>query len=85
MQLEISDQSMGQIKKLMDDTGTKTIEEFFNNALTVFDWAVKEVQAGHRIRSAPAADSAAENGLVRRENFLAVPIFAPLKKNTPAG
>jgi hypothetical protein len=49
VQLELTDETVRNVKALMEDTGTETYKELFNNALTILDWAVQEVREGNII------------------------------------
>jgi hypothetical protein len=52
IQLELSDNSVAQIKALMQAAGIKTYSDLFSNALAVLNWAVKETRKGRKIVSA---------------------------------
>lgn len=77
---EFSEESMRQIEGLMKTTGIKTVPEFLNNDLTIFEWSVKQVQAGREIKSIPASDAAVENGAFRRDRKMPLPFFEHLKR-----
>jgi hypothetical protein len=51
IQIEMSDEEIARIDKLMVLTGTRTRKEYFNNALTLMEWGIKEKQLGHGIAS----------------------------------
>ena len=52
IQLELSENSVAQIKGLMKATGIKTYSELFSNSLAILNWAVKETRKGRKIVSA---------------------------------
>ena len=51
IQLEMNDDRVREIEKLMDDRGIKTKKDLFNNALSLFEWALGEIKAGKIIAS----------------------------------
>jgi|ERR1043166_2981660 hypothetical protein len=52
IQLELSENSVVQIKELMKEASIKTYSDVFSNALTLWIWAIKETRKGHIIVSA---------------------------------
>ncbi|HEY2234223.1 MAG TPA: hypothetical protein VGK01_12195 [Candidatus Angelobacter sp.] len=52
IQLELSDNSVVQVKDLMKEASIKTYSDVFSNALTLLIWAIKETRKGHTIVSA---------------------------------
>jgi hypothetical protein len=52
IQLELSENSVAQIKDLMKTAGIKTYSELFSNSLAILNWAVKESRKGRKIVSA---------------------------------
>jgi hypothetical protein len=50
-QIDVSEQKLGTIEELIRLCGLSTKKELFNNALTLFQWAVSEKSAGHTIAS----------------------------------
>jgi len=51
MELALDDDGMHLIEELKVLTGLKTNKEFFNNAVTLFDWAVLQVMLGRTLVS----------------------------------
>lgn len=51
IQLEFDEQSMRLLERLKQETGLNTHKELFNNALTLFDWAVRQRQQDRIIAS----------------------------------
>ena len=49
LQLELPQERVDELKGLMDETRAESYKELFNNALSVFDWAVGEVKKGNSI------------------------------------
>ena len=49
IQLDLPDDQVAQLDELMAETKLRTRKELFNNALTLFGWAVKEKRAGRVI------------------------------------
>jgi hypothetical protein len=47
--LEISEDRLEQLNKVMQDCGMQTRKELFDHALTLFEWAVEHVKAGAAI------------------------------------
>lgn len=56
VQLELSEERLGQLKNIMDLCEIKTQKDLFNNALALFEWAVKQRQRGRMIASVDEAD-----------------------------
>ena len=52
IQLELSENSVVQIKELMKEASIKTYRDVFSNALKILIWATKETSRGHTIVSA---------------------------------
>lgn len=51
IQLEISENKRIQIKTLMEKTDFKTYSELFNNAVTLLQWSVQQLEEGRSILS----------------------------------
>jgi hypothetical protein len=51
IQLELSESQIRDLKSLMKETEVDTYKELFNNALTLFQWAVDEIKSGNEIAS----------------------------------
>jgi len=49
MNFEFSEQRVGDLKKLLNETGTVTMKDLVNNAFTILEWAVDETKAGNEI------------------------------------
>jgi metal-responsive CopG/Arc/MetJ family transcriptional regulator len=49
IQLDLPDEQVAELDKRMAETKLRTRKDFFNNALTLFDWAIKEKKAGRLI------------------------------------
>jgi hypothetical protein len=70
IQYEVSDKQLEAIKALVEITGVKTRTELLNNALALFEWAVKEKKSGRTIASLDETDN------VKRE--LVIPALSSL-------
>jgi len=46
VQFDFSEERIDELKALMAETGSDTYKGLINNALSVFEWAVKEVKSG---------------------------------------
>jgi len=46
IQLELPEEQVQELKKLMAEAGLETYKDVFNNALTVFEWLLNEVKSG---------------------------------------
>ena len=74
LQLELPEARVAQLDALMEATDIATRKELFNNALSLFEWAVREARSGNTIASVnekegkyreihmPALDTAAALG-----------------------
>jgi hypothetical protein len=51
LQIDIAEQKLKTIESLMHECGFATKKDLFNNALTLFQWAVGEKRRGHTIAS----------------------------------
>jgi len=49
LQFEFYEDRINDLKRLKEETGSETLKELFNNALTMFEWAVEEVKNGNEI------------------------------------
>lgn len=51
IQLDVDRQYVQLLNRLEEETGSRSHRELFNNALTLFDWAVKQRVEGRKIAS----------------------------------
>lgn len=51
VQIDLGKQRVEAIERLMRECGLSTKKDLFNNALTLFQWAVEEKKQGHTIAS----------------------------------
>jgi len=51
IQYELSKEENADIEELMKETKIKTKRDFINNAITLFEWAIKERRKGYVIGS----------------------------------
>ncbi|MGO9261052.1 MAG: hypothetical protein ACLQU1_32800 [Bryobacteraceae bacterium] len=51
IQLDLPAEQVAELDRLMEETGIRTRKDLFNNALTLFEWAVKAKRAGNTIAS----------------------------------
>ena len=51
IQLELPEERVQELERLMGETGIQTKKDLLNDALTLFQWAVRERQAGRMIAS----------------------------------
>ncbi len=56
IQFELSEEQTAALEALMKEVNIRTKKDFFNNALTFFEWAIKEKRAGRRIASVDEHD-----------------------------
>jgi hypothetical protein len=49
IQLDLPDEQVAELDQRMAETKLRTRKDFFNNALTLFDWAIKQKKAGRVI------------------------------------
>lgn len=49
LNFELSEERMNDLKSLAAKTELATMKDLVNNALTIFEWAVSEVEAGNEI------------------------------------
>lgn len=51
VQLDIPDNKFNELKALIEECGFATNKEFFDNAITLFKWVVKQARKGNVIAS----------------------------------
>lgn len=51
IQLDLPESKVNELKALMEETGTESYKDFFNTALTLTKWAIREVESGRVIAS----------------------------------
>jgi metal-responsive CopG/Arc/MetJ family transcriptional regulator len=51
IQLELPEERLHELERLMEQTGTTTKKDLLNDALTLYEWAVQERMAGRTIAS----------------------------------
>lgn len=51
LQLDLPESKVTELKALMQETGAQSYRDFFNNALTLTKWAIREVEDGRIIAS----------------------------------
>ena len=51
IQIDLDEKRVKELEELMDVCGLSTKKELFNNALTLFEWAVESVRQGRTIAS----------------------------------
>jgi hypothetical protein len=80
IQLELPEEQVQELKKLMAEAGIETYKDLFNNALTVFEWLLNEVSNGkviaavdeqnekYRVLEMPALERAAKAARTKKAN-----------------
>ena len=76
LNFEFSEQRVGDLKKLVEETGTDSMKDLVNNAFTILEWAVDETKAGNEI--------AAVNGREEVYRVLIAPILQRVAKASKA-
>lgn len=56
VQLDLAAEEVRRMNWIMEACGLDTRKDLFNNAMTLFEWAVDEVVAGRRIASISSDD-----------------------------
>jgi metal-responsive CopG/Arc/MetJ family transcriptional regulator len=64
IQLDLPEDQVAQLDELMKETNIVTRKELFNNALTLFQWAVKAKRAGRMVVSVDEASGNAKELLM---------------------
>lgn len=49
LNFEFSEDRINDLKDLQAETSSDSMKELFNNALTMLEWAIKEVKSGNEI------------------------------------
>ena len=78
IQLDLPDDQVAELDKLMEETRLSTRKDLFNNALTLFMWAVKARRAGRIIASVDERQNIRELVMPSIENI------TPEKKLQPS-
>ncbi len=73
IQLDLPEEQVKDLDELMRETKLGTRKELFNNALTLFQWAVKSKRAGRAIAS------------LDEENKIAKELVMPALENVSTG
>ena len=76
IQLELPEEQLAEVEKLMDALNLRTKKDLFNNALTLLEWAVNERKAGRAIASVDDA-----KGRLRE---IVMPALAAVKPENPS-
>jgi len=64
IQLDLPEEQVRELDELMRETKLSSRKELFNNALTLFQWAVKAKRAGRTIASVDEQDRSAKELLM---------------------
>ena len=51
LQIELADERLKQYEQLMEKCGIRTKKDLINNALTLLEWAVRELEKGNIVVS----------------------------------
>lgn len=78
IQLDLPDDQVAELDRLMEETRLSTRKDLFNNALTLFMWAVKAKRAGRIIASVDEGQNIRELVMPSIENI------TPEKKLQPS-
>jgi metal-responsive CopG/Arc/MetJ family transcriptional regulator len=78
IQLDLPDDQVAELDRLMEETRLSTRKDLFNNALTLFMWAVKAKRAGRIIASVDEGQNIRELVMPSIENI------TPEKKRQPS-
>ncbi len=49
LNFELPEERINDLKQLQIETGSESMKELFNNALTMLEWSVKEIKNGNEI------------------------------------
>jgi metal-responsive CopG/Arc/MetJ family transcriptional regulator len=71
IQLDLPDEQVAELDRLMEETRLTTRKDLFNNALTLFLWAVKAKKAGRIIASVDESQHIRELVMPSIENIVA--------------
>jgi len=69
IQLDLPEDQVAELDKLMEETRLTTRKDLFNNALTLFSWAVKAKKAGRVIASVDGNQRIRELVMLSIENI----------------
>lgn len=79
LQFEMPQDKLIELDRLVAETGASTRKEYVNSALTLFKWAIREIQEGKAIASIDANEKVTELAMPLLENV------EPSKKKVTAG
>ena len=57
MNFEMPEERVSELKALQTETGSESMKELFNNALTMLEWAIREVKRGNEIAAVNEGES----------------------------
>jgi len=75
VQIELAEDRVKELNDLMERCGLTTKKDLFNNAMSILEWAVEEVEAGNSIASVNKRD--------QRYEVLRMPILDAASKRMP--
>lgn len=75
IQIELADERVKELNDLMVRCGLTTKKDLFNNAMSIFEWAIEEAEAGKVI--------AAVNRAEQRYEVLRMPVLDAAAKRAP--
>jgi hypothetical protein len=70
LNFEFSEDRIKELKNLQNEAHLETMKDLFNNALTIFEWAVEETKKGNEI--------AAVNEQTEKYRVLVMPVLQQL-------
>jgi hypothetical protein len=74
LNFEFSEDRIKELKNLQNEAHLETMKDLFNNALTIFEWAVEETKKGNEI--------AAVNEQTETYRVLVMPVLQQLTRET---
>jgi hypothetical protein len=77
IQIELAEERVKEINNLMVRCGLSTKKDLFNNAMSILEWAVEEVEAGKVVAGVDRAE--------QRYEVLRMPILDAAAKRAPRG
>lgn len=56
LNFDFSPERVEELKQLLEESGTETMKDLINNALTILEWTIQETKSGNEIAAVNESD-----------------------------
>lgn len=56
LNFDFSPERVDELKQLLEESGTETMKDLINNALTILEWTIQETKSGNEIAAVNESD-----------------------------